>query len=429
MISSAYTYYISQYSGNNREINRYTTHKKSELRDIYNSMVKVNRRSPLYKIEEPDEAHKYAIDLKEASAVLIDVAKSLSVQDNDKSGFISKQASSSDESVAVARYIGDDSEDSLKEYKLHVRRLASAQTNEGVFLENEGREFEVGSYSFDMNIGEYSYEFQFNVNNSDNNRSVQEKLTRLINRSNVGLKAKLVEEGDRTAMQLQSVNTGVSDRRESTFTITPNDNEHSEEVIHKLGLQKVVTEAANAEFTVNEAESSSMTNTFTINGEFEVNIRGISPDDKNTIIGFKADIDAVVDNLNHLLEGYNNIVEIAKDKNDGTFENSRLMRDLRGLSRVYGEYLESSGLKVDEEGRMTIDEALIVQSSEEGTLGETLDKFASLKNALLNKANSISINPINYVNKKLISYPNPIQNFSNPYVSSIYSGMMFDGYV
>ena len=48
---------------------------------------------------------------------------------------------------------------------------------------------------------------------------------------------------------------------------------------------------------------------------------------------------------------------------------------------------------------------------------------------MTHRADNIAINPMHYVNKTLISYPNPNKTFANPYVTSIYSGMMFNGYV
>lgn len=429
MISSAYNYYLAQY-GASRENSRYTTHKKSELRNIYNSMVKSNRRSPLYKIEEPDEASKYAIDLKEASAALIDVADSISDNNAGRSGFASRQAASSDESIATAKYIGNGTEN-ITEYDITIKGYAGSQENISYYLVNDESVLRQGEYSFDLNIGEYSYEFQFSVNANDSNRTVEEKLERLINRSNVGLRAKIIEQDNRSALHMESVSTGVSEKRESAFEIKDNNKSESGNAVKSLGLDRKVRDASNAEFTINGIEGSSVSNTFTINNQFEVTLHADYKDEqpRNVKIGFKADMDAVVDNLNRLVKGFNDIVDLAKEKSDGSFENSKLTRDLRGISNLYKETLESSGLVVDEEGHMNIDEALIVQSEKDGTLNDSLKKYAMLRNALLNKANSIAINPINYVNKKLISYPNPVRSFSNPYVSSIYSGMMFNGYV
>ena len=47
-IDSAYAYYASTYA--NKEVSRYDSHKKSDLRKIYNRIIKTNKESPLYKI-------------------------------------------------------------------------------------------------------------------------------------------------------------------------------------------------------------------------------------------------------------------------------------------------------------------------------------------------------------------------------------------
>lgn len=54
-IDSAYHYYLSTY-GNS--VSRYDTHKKSELRKVYNQIVKANKESPLYKITDTGDVKK-----------------------------------------------------------------------------------------------------------------------------------------------------------------------------------------------------------------------------------------------------------------------------------------------------------------------------------------------------------------------------------
>ena len=49
IIDSAYQYYLSTYG--NSATSRYDTHKKSQLRDVYNQIVKINKESPLYKVK------------------------------------------------------------------------------------------------------------------------------------------------------------------------------------------------------------------------------------------------------------------------------------------------------------------------------------------------------------------------------------------
>lgn len=43
-IDSAYAYYASTYA--NKEVSRYDSHKKSDLRKIYNRIIKTNKESP-----------------------------------------------------------------------------------------------------------------------------------------------------------------------------------------------------------------------------------------------------------------------------------------------------------------------------------------------------------------------------------------------
>ena len=58
-IDNAYAYYISTYA--QKTVSRYDSHKKSELRKVYNKIVKINKDSPLYKIPNLTDAKKYAI--------------------------------------------------------------------------------------------------------------------------------------------------------------------------------------------------------------------------------------------------------------------------------------------------------------------------------------------------------------------------------
>ena len=50
-IDSAYQYYLSTYG--NSTVSRYDTHKKSQLRDTYNKIVKTNKQNrPIVRTQE-----------------------------------------------------------------------------------------------------------------------------------------------------------------------------------------------------------------------------------------------------------------------------------------------------------------------------------------------------------------------------------------
>ena len=52
----------------------------------------------------------------------------------------------------------------------------------------------------------------------------------------------------------------------------------------------------------------------------------------------------------------------------------------------------------------------------------------SFAKALYQKSDQVSLNPMEYVDKTIVAYKNPGKNFANPYITSAYSGMMFNSY-
>ena len=108
MISSAYSYYISQYGWKSNS--KYDTHTKNQLKNSYGRVLKTNSQTPTYKVDFSVAAQKYAIDLKEHARQLCYIAKDLS---DDKSGEMTfkKSASSSNPEAVSAEFIGDSSSD------------------------------------------------------------------------------------------------------------------------------------------------------------------------------------------------------------------------------------------------------------------------------------------------------------------------------
>ena len=65
VMSVAYNQLNAMYGISMGTSNKYDAHKRSELRSTYNSIVKSNKESPLYKIKEGANVRKFAIDIKE----------------------------------------------------------------------------------------------------------------------------------------------------------------------------------------------------------------------------------------------------------------------------------------------------------------------------------------------------------------------------
>lgn len=135
---------------------RYDTHKRDELKNVYAAIMRQTKESPLFLPLSGDNVIEYAVNMKENARDLSNVIASLS---NDRSISLldKKTAYSTDEDVAVAKYIGEDDSvdpDDTPSFDLGVQRLASRQTNMGAFIDDGAMTLEPDTYSFDIHIGD-----------------------------------------------------------------------------------------------------------------------------------------------------------------------------------------------------------------------------------------------------------------------------------
>lgn len=429
-IDSAYDYYIATYA--NREVSRYDSHKKSDLRRIYNNIVRTNKESPLYKIPNVQDATKYAIDIKEHAKSIQNVVASLSDQyGNFGDSFQKKVAESSDEKSVSVKYIGNGKEENpANEFTIEILQLASPQNNMGNYLKDNSLSFTPGNYSFDLTTNTSSYEFQYSVNVGENNLNVVQKLANLVNNANLGITAEVLSDGEgSSALSLTSRHTGVVGNEEYLFSISPSANTDSITAMDLLGINNITSPAANSSFLLNGIEHSSASNTFTINNAFELSLKATNAGSPATI-GFKTNTDAVADNLQTLIDAYNSMVDTAHAyAGSKVGDGNRLYNDLSSLTLAHRASLGYIGLMVDDDSRLSIDRDILSSAVSPERAEDTFDALAQFKDSMGNKADHASVNPMFYVNKVLVAYKNPGHNFATPYISSIYSGMMLDSFV
>lgn len=432
----AYAYYLSTY-GQNRPT-RFDSHKKSELRKVYNQIVKSNREAPLYKLSSQDEVAKYAIDIKENAKAIQNVVASLSDSYGDfADSFRKKVAVSSNEDAVGAKYVGNGTEeDNLENFTMEVKQLSSPQINVGNYLKNDSLSILPGSYTFDLNTNRSSYEFQFSVNPGETNLDVMKKLAGLVNRSTLGITATIkngtTEEGgaDTSALVLTSIQTGNGSGEKKLFDITPSANAESIQTIETLGIHQMTGVPQNALFIIGGEEFSSLTNTFTINDTFELNLKGLTGDGEAAEISFKANIDAVADNVMSLVNAFNGILEIAESSSaEATGETNKLYNEMSAISKSRRETLGSLGLDVAENGSISLNKEALADAITPERAENTFAALSRFKNAVGAKADTVAINPMKYVNKVVVAYKNPGKTFTAPYFTSVYSGMMLDRYI
>lgn len=430
-IDSAYSYYLMTYA--DQKATRYDSHKKSDLRKVYNSIVKSNKDSPLYKISDLESAKRYAIDIKEKTKSLQNVVASLSDNYGEFSdSFQKKVAVSSDEDTVSVDYVGDGTEkNQTNRFEIQVNRLASPQVNTGNYLKANALSFIPGSYSFDLNIGSSAYEFQYNVGVGESNNDVLGKLSRLVNGSSLGIDAKvLTNSKGEVALSLTSRQTGLGENEAALFSVNPSSDSDSMAAMDLLGINSITTPSANSDFLLNGIQQSSLSNTFTVNNAFELTLQKPTADGSPVTIGFKASADAVADNIQKLVDAYNGLLTVAEDyKDSGSGNGGRLLNDVGSVARNRSESLKEIGLIVADNGYISIDSSVLAEAITPQRTQDTFQRLSEFKDAIGQKADNASVNPMKYVDKVVVEYKNPGHTFAAPYMSSIYSGMMLDSYI
>lgn len=427
MIGSVYDYYLTTYAS--KPATKSDTHKKSELRNVYNNIVNISKKSPLYKINVSADMQKYVIDLKENARFLLDDINNLVFDTSSVHNY--KYTSDNEDIISVTSLIPSETtanESLVEDYNIKVESLATPQVNTGNYLRDDSLNFTLGEHAFEVEINNTTYELQFNVNKSDTNSTILEKISRLVNHSDIGLHANVLHLGGNSTLEISSTSTGTT-ANPTTFKISESYRDTINDTIGVLGIDNITSYPKNAKFTLNGLEKTSVGNTFTINKSLEITLKSVTSDGTEAKISRKNNLDSIIDSIKELVSGYNNIVDISKSKVNDNGDAAKLNKEMRITALRHKNELESVGLSLKEDGLLEFDEAIILQASQENSLNETLDNLTSFKNGLEKKLSDITINPMKYVNKIMISYPHPSKAFANPYVTSIYSGMMYNGYI
>jgi len=427
-LNTVYNHYLATYPS--MRVSKYDTHKKSELRGIYHSIIKLNKESPLFLIDNTKESREFAVNLKENARQFRNTVASLGGL--EESGILNKKtAYSSNSDIAAATFTGDlGNSAEIPSFDLSVKNLASEQINLGNFLPTDKKiSLPPDSYSFDIGIGDFNYEFLFGINDGETNADVQNRLARLFNNAEIGLSAEVVDDGNgNSALRLISNATGISPNKENLFHITDDKTSKTSGAVSYLGLNTISQKASNAVFLLNGEERTSLSNHFTVHKMYELQLNGVSRKDQEPVhIGLKTDTESINENITSLIDGYNSFIRSSSAYPEEHSGKNRFLNEMKGIVNLYHDEMESLGLAI-EDGHILLEDN---RKLAEAFLSEGIEGLSVIKdftNAVLRKTNQISLNPMEYVDKKLVTYKNPGHNFVNPYITSAYSGMMFNSY-
>ena len=428
-LDAVYNHYLTTYAP--KSTTQYDTHKKSELRSIYNSIVKLNKESPLYLLDKSKDSSEFAVGIKENARQLRNTIASLGGLEEQQM-FNKKAAYSDNEDVAEAVYIGEQSGDGeVVSFDIEVTALASNQVNEGKFLPSDAKvNLPADAYSFDLSINDLGYEFQYNIREGETNKDLQKRLSRLVNNADLGIEAQVVADAHgNSALHLSSTGTGIKPGKEFIFKISDDRTSKRSGTVDYLGMDQVTKLPANAEFLLNGEPRSASSNHFTIEKAFELTLNGISAEGEATQIGLKTDLDSLTENISNLTGGYNSFMEAANRYLGSHPRSGRLISEMERTTQYYQNSLSDLGISFEENGTMNFDEKAFqsaIMNSDDQQI--PLSGIRDFTNSVLRKVTQISLNPMEYVDKTVVAYKNPGHNFATPYHISNYSGMLFNSY-
>ncbi|MBR1472283.1 MAG: hypothetical protein IJ600_11665, partial [Lachnospiraceae bacterium] len=399
---------------------------------IYKSIVKISKDEPVFLMDRSKDVEKYTISMKENAMKFRSDVGAIGGLD-DATIFNQKTAFSSEPSIAeVVDHGGHagETEDGADAVELTVRQLAKPQENMGKFLRPDVAGIEEGNYSFDVATLTSNYELQFTISEGDTNKDIQGRLARLINNFNLGLQAN-VEEDDvgNTALVIRSKAVGDKTSEGGHFSISDENTSQKSGIVDYLGIRKPSQEGTDAIYIVNGETRTSSGNEVRLNKTYDVKLKAEAPDQTVTI-GYKPDVESMKDNILSLAGSYNNFIKATAEYVEQQPRTSLLVKDMKSTGAYYTAGLAKLGVTQEQDGTLSVDEEKLAETlkSEDGE-GE-IDTLKDFTKSALRKANQVQLNPMDYVDKRIVAYKNPTKpHYANPYITSAYSGMLFNGYM
>lgn len=405
---------------------QYPTLKKNELRKIYGSIINISRHSPYYKIDFSKESQEYAIGIKETAIALKSKLKELS---NDKSSFHSRTISVSNDEILTAELLSEDIEKLPQTIKLKVNSLASNQINEGMELYQGSHGLGTGNYEFDAKVQNQTYSLSYHQEVKKANIETMKNISDYLNQTVSGIIAYVEadKQTDYSNIVIESEATGNHGERIFSFQDKASDRTG---IVDFFDLNRMTQESENADFELNGSERQTTSNTFILENVLKITLHNTS--EESVTISLVPNSNKILPQIKSVIDTYNGLIHLASTHLQASNEHYRatkLIAEIKNIEKQYEEELESCGLIADENGMLSMDEVLASQAAEDGGLENLFTRSNGITSSLMDKTDTIILNPMDYLDKKIVTYPgNERTSFANPYVTSIYSGMLFNYY-
>lgn len=410
--------------------NRFDTHKKSELQNVYRDIMLLTSEQPLYKVTFDESAQEYTLGIKNAALSLSSMIKELNIDDGTSVFRNQILVSSEPDTVDVSVLEGTAIPDTDLPLSVEVSHLSSPQENHGNFVVSNASSLVSGQYNFTIGIEENVYSFQFNVSNGSTNLELQNKLADFINKTAIGLRTRIVQNAEtgESRLDLIAIAAGSSDGKASFSPADvrfPDNASHG--IITHFGLDHIGVPPVNTTFLVNGTPNEVRGRSYLYNNALTLSFQDTTT--APVSIEKMTNQEPVMEKMRNFVEKYNSIFTYVQEKQPDNHRAKKLLYDLGNSMRQFSSELETCGLHLSKAGTLSIDEARLYVAAGNGTLEHLFSGESGFASTLMKKFSDISLNPMDYLNKTVVTYPNvAAKKTVNPYVSSIYCGLLYNNY-
>jgi len=407
----------------------YPVKNRSDLKRVYNNIVNLSKRSPFYKIDITKDNQDYAFGIKETAIELKE--KIYSMVDPEVSNFDTKAVSVSDESVLKATLMNEFPENIPNEINIKISSLATAQENIGKELMNESYALPRGTYLFEAKVRNETYSLVYDNKDRHPNLEVMKNLANYLNQEVPGITAS-VEKSQRSNYSFIKIIANTTGRYEENSFSFQQEEYYDPGIVDFYGLNRIDTSANNAQFSLNGIDKQTMTNTFKLENALQITLQGVNDKEDSIILRITPDSEKVLSSVEKVMNTYNKLIDLAKTRTQGSkasYNASKLIGEMKGLENVFSEELKACGIKIMNDGTLQLEDSLAVQASLDGGMKDLFTRENGFITRLKEKMEAMVINPMDYLEKTVVLYPNTQKSsFTNPYVTSMYSGLFFNSY-
>lgn len=403
-----------------REV-RTSLRNRRDVKKGYDNVINLNKRMPFYKINLSQENQEYSIAIKEAAFKLREILKDMAKP--EFSDFDTKTVVVSDESILSAQLLVQDVSELPDTMEFKISTLASAQINKGRDLFISSRGLPAGVYEFRARAGSRSYDLMFFQGDKKDNYSVLTKMVNLLNRSIPEVSASIEKGSTRDYYRLAITADVMDENGERLIFEDIDDNQTG--IVDYLGMNRMEKDPTLAEFEINGVSRRVVSNTFKLSNKIYISLKEAGRE--AAYINIVPDGNKIVQSVKKALSTYNTLADVAKRHIEAMGSQSsakKLIAELRGLGQIFSEELGESGITVAADGSLKINEAVAKVAAREGRLQELFLNDYGYMAKLWTKAEAIAANPMEYIDKILVTYTNPDKkNVRYPYITSMYSGL------